>query len=368
MTTEMHYNYFTIGYIEAILRRLHLELDSNDRGVFFPERVSYSDLLALRDDISHLWDERHSAIDLLEKKHDSTSQSCLFGMVEDIESALKIGYLLSDRVVLVDYLFERTLCKLRPGNVNIIHIGSICSSLVSALPLARAGRLIIIQNPFVWNQTSKEIISEFAEKTEISLDMVEFLNVLSISVSCNLFPYTISESSSQYKSLVDGVLTVGDDTSGNRLSLSFFQQLFASLQSEKLLENEEFSYLDDMPLSKYQAIIENEEGFYLDFVDSITKGGLPYADLSIAEARKRIKKGIADRANHFTSDQIRIASSIASVGGSVGVILGTVFALPLAFTLSASALNLSGTLGKSLKPSNGTTPLISVFCRLREES
>ena len=114
MITKTHYNYFTIGYIEAILHRLHIECDSCDRGVFIPEKVSYSDLLALRDDIAKLWDERYSAVDLLERKHDSTSQSCLFGMVDDMESALKIGYLVSDRVVLVDYLYERILCRLRP--------------------------------------------------------------------------------------------------------------------------------------------------------------------------------------------------------------------------------------------------------------
>ena len=90
--------------------------------------------------------------------------------------------------------------------------------------------------------------------------------------------------------------------------------------------------------------------------------------MSIVEARKRIKKGMADRMNYLTSEQIRVASSVASVSGSVCAILGTVFALPPAFTLSAAGFSLLGNLVKSLKPRNGNTPVINVFCRLREET
>lgn len=48
----------------------------------------------------------------------------------------KSWFSLGDRIVLVDYLYERILSKLSPERINITHIGSIASSLVNLLPLA----------------------------------------------------------------------------------------------------------------------------------------------------------------------------------------------------------------------------------------
>ena len=136
-----------------------------------------------------IWKETESAISILRTLEEAFVQMGLFGLVDDLDLAVKVGFSLGDRIVLVDYLYERILSKLSPERINITHIGSIASSLVNLLPLAEKGRIVMIPNPFMWHSDSKQIISEVIRNgADMTPELLSLLNIGKSSVSCPLKP------------------------------------------------------------------------------------------------------------------------------------------------------------------------------------
>lgn len=129
-------NHFTINYLQAIKTHLHIDFNTDNRAVFYPDKVCNSDFINLKKTLDQIWKETESAISILRTREEAFVQMGLFGLVDDLDLAVKVGFSLGDRIVLVDYLYERILSKLSPERINITHIGSIASSLVNLLPLA----------------------------------------------------------------------------------------------------------------------------------------------------------------------------------------------------------------------------------------
>lgn len=152
----MHYNQFTIDYISAVKRHLRIEFNTHGNAVFLPDEIVPLDLIALKNELQEIWADSKSAIELVKSKQDAIVQSGLFGLINELDTALKIGFLLGDRIVLIDYLYERILLKKEPEKINISHLGVLASSLVNTLPLAEKGRIVIIPNPFEWNQNQSK--------------------------------------------------------------------------------------------------------------------------------------------------------------------------------------------------------------------
>lgn len=152
----MHYNQFTIDYIDAVKRNLNIEVNETGESLYFPDSITDINILNLKDELQSIWGDSTSAIDVIRKKEDSTIQSGLFGLVNELDTALKIGFLISDRIVLIDYLFERLLTRKEPNKIDRIHLGVIASSLVNTLPLAKIGRIVIIPSPFNWYPDTKK--------------------------------------------------------------------------------------------------------------------------------------------------------------------------------------------------------------------
>ena len=134
-------NHFTINYLQAIKNHLHIDFNTDNRAVFYPDKVCNSDFINLKKALDQIWKEAESAISIVRTREDAFVQMGLFGLVDDLDLAVKVGFSLGDRIVLVDYLYERILSKFSPERINITHIGSIASSLVNLLPLAEKGRI-----------------------------------------------------------------------------------------------------------------------------------------------------------------------------------------------------------------------------------
>ena len=91
-------------------------------------------------------------------------QSVAYGLFDDFELCLKVGYLIGDRVILWDYIFGRLL---RSGNIESIDyeiIGVIANNLVKSIKLVHNGNLVVLPHPLDWHDESKLALSEIAEK------------------------------------------------------------------------------------------------------------------------------------------------------------------------------------------------------------
>lgn len=360
----MHYNQFTIDYINAVKYNLKIELDSDGNALYFPDKITPDDIINLKNHLQQIWNNSSGAIALLEKKHDAKIQSGLFGLINELDTALKVGFLLGDRVVLTDYLFERLLLKKEPSQVNLVHLGVIASSLVKTLPLAEGGRIVIIPNPFGWHPESKKIINEVASKTEISIDLMSLLNMLSITKKCQLHPYTIAESETVYSSIVnsqiDNVDAIGKD--GGAYA---FAGILGALVSEKLLNNTELKVALDIPLSKYFEIVSANKDFYTKYLSQITFGGSLNAQNNIDTLRNNLLKDIEEK-NRINFPSLAKAATIAGGLGSGTIALAavmTVVAAPL--QIFGAALGISTTLTGLVNSKDKEEQLIiSVFHKL----
>lgn len=359
----MHYNHFTIEYIEAVKRNLKIEFNTEGSAAFFPDAIETSDIVNLKNELKELWKKSDSAILLIEKKQDAIIQSGLFGLVNEMDTALKIGFLMGDRVVLIDYLYERLLRK-EPSKVNITHLGVIASSLVNALPLAEKGRVVIIPNPFEWNAESKKIIEEVAQHTEITVDLMALLNMLSIVKKCQLHPYTIAESQAVYQSIIDHQVNRVDHLGFDSARYAY-EGIIGALLSEKLLQETELKIILDLPLTKYFEIISSHSDFYLKYLAEITAGGSLNAQNNITSIRNSVVKSVKER-NH---NQLVTAAKALTIGGSVGSgvvsLLGAVSVISATVNITGAVLGLSAALtGLINSKGNSEQPIISVFKKL----
>ncbi len=118
----MHYNQFTIDYIEKIKSNLKININTDGEAAFFPDFITDHDVDSLRFDLTEIWNESHKAVDIIHRRHDAVIQSGLFGLVNGLEKAIKIGFLLGDRVVIVDYLFERILQRKATESIDRVYI------------------------------------------------------------------------------------------------------------------------------------------------------------------------------------------------------------------------------------------------------
>lgn len=339
----MHYNQFTINYVEAIKRNLKIQIRDDGKGIFKQDSISIADISNLKTELESIWKISNDSISIVHTKHDSKIQSGLFGLVNELETALKIGFLLGDRVVLIDYLYERLLAKNDLSNIDITHLGVIASSLVTALPLALEGRVVIIPNPFKWYPESKTIMQEVSEKIDFTVELIELLNMLSITKFCQLHPYTIAESDSNYQSLVNNQIDIVDAI-GRDSSNYAYEGILGALLSEKLLNNVELKYVLNVPLGKYYDIISSNESFYNSYLSTITSGGSLNGDINIDKIRKMIIKGIKERNKKVVSKFGKALSTITGIGGGVVATIGGAVVLSAPITIFGAALSLSSTL------------------------
>lgn len=359
----MHYNHFTIDYLNAIKVNLKIDLDSDGNAIFFPDKIHSNDILNLKTELQSIWINSESAISIVKSKQDAAIQSGLFGLVNDMDTALKVGFLLGNRVVLIDYLFERLLQK-NPDRINLIHLGVIASSLVNTLPLAEKGRIVIIPTPFNWNPDSKKIIQEVGDKTTLTVDLMSLLNMLSITKICNLHPFTIAESNELYSSIIknqiDNVDAIGRDTAEFA-----YDGILGALLSEKLLQETELKIALNLPLTKYFDIISSNNGFYLKYLAEITAGGSLSGQNNIDNLKDTVIKTILERNDHF-STFAKEMTIIGGVGSAAFGVLGliSVTSAPLFITISL-LMALSVTLTGLVKnKDNGEQSIISVFKKL----
>lgn len=361
-----NYNHFTINYIKAVQKHLNIELNEAGEAIFFPDKVSQYNILKLSVELTKIFESSESSIDVVRSRKDCTIQAGLFGSVNDFDKAIKVGFLIADRVVLLDYLYERILGK-RINKIDITHLGSIASSLVRLLPLAEKGRIVIIQNPFKWFAPSKEIIKEVSSQTLLDTKLISMLNMISITKECKLHPYTIAESEEEYHLILDDHIDKVD-VMGKSTGEYAYKGILASLLSERLLNNVEFKIAIDRPIEQYYDIISKNSEFYSKYIQQITSGGEIEGDNKIGEVRKSIIKNISERNNSLPTSIKNAIIIGTSIGGVTTGILGAISLISAPITITGILAGVSPSLVSLLKSKNKKEePIINVFSNLIKE-
>ncbi len=360
----MHYNQFTIDYIEAVKRNLNIEVNEKGESYYFPDSVSDSNIFNLKNELELIWANSNSAIDVVQTKQDSKIQSGLFGLVNELETALKIGFLISDRVVLIDYLFERLLARKEPNKIDRIHLGVIASSLVNTLPLAKNGRIVIIPSPFGWYPETKQIMNELSDKVNLTVDLMSLLNMLSITKYCQLHPYTIAESEKNYLAIIDSQIDHVDAIGRDGGSYAY-EGILAALLSEKLLNETELKIALDIPINNYFEIINSNESFYAKYLTQITTGGSMNAQNNIDNIRNALRKEIEERNKIDFRGLAKKVTIAGGVGGGVITLASAVTVISAPLIITGAVLGLSATLtGIVNSKDKNEDIIISVFKKL----
>jgi len=359
----MNYNHFTINYITALQKNLKIEIVDGDV-LFFPDYIQIDDLENLRSELQEIWKHSESSITILKNKEDAKIQLGLFGLVDDFDLALKTGYLLGDRVVVIDYIFERIINKKPLDKINIEVLGSLSSSLVLALELAKKGRFVIIPTPFGWNEDSKKIIAETAEKTMMSIELMSLLNMLSITKLCKLHPYTIAESAENYDRIISDQISHTDAMDKTTEDYAY-QGILGGLLTEKLINEVEFQSILKIPLSQYLSVIELQQNFYTEYLKKITFGGALKAENNIEELKNEILNLIEERNKNIYKKLVENAGLIAGIGGAGISLLGTMILVSAPVTITGAAMGVSGALSSLFKSKElEGNPVINVFSKL----
>lgn len=358
-----NYNHFTIDYIKAVQKHLKIELVESGEAIFVPKKVSQYEIMNLSVELTEIFKRSESSLDVVKGRNDSIIQAGLFGMVNNLDKAVKVGFLIADRVVLIDYLYERILSK-RINKIDMNHLGSIASSLVQLLPLAEKGRIVIIPNPFNWFEPSKEIISEVSSYTVLDIKLISMLNMLSITNECKLHPYTIAESEAEYNLIVNEQLD-RTDVLGKSIGKYAYEGILGSLLSEKLLDKIEFKIALERPITNYYDIISSNSEFYNKYIQQITSRGEIEGELAIDELKGNIIENIADRNNKLPTKIKNLAIIGTSAGGVTTAILGVIslVSAPIAIT-GAFASIAPSLLGLLNSKDRNEEPIINVFSNL----
>ena len=356
----MNYNHFTINYIEAI--KLHLKIEIvNGEIIFIPDYILPQDILNLKIALENIWESSESAILLIKNKHDSKIQSGLFGLVNNFDLAVRTGFLLGDRVILIDYIFERILKNKSIDKININVLGSIGANLVSLLELAKKGRFVIIPSPFYWNLESKKIMIEVGEKVIPSPELMSLLNMLSITKICKLHPFTIAESEENYQSIINTQLDFVDEI-GKDGGKYAYEGILGSLLTEKLLNEVEFKTTLDIPLEEFYQIANSESSFYREYATFITSGGSLSGEDNIELIKNSLLRSINETNKTFLSSPIKKIGSAGGIGSGIISILGSFSTISPTLAFIGALSGFSSTLTGTIED-DGTNekPIISVF-------
>ena len=364
----MTYNYFTISYITAVQECLDLYPDSTGTISVNPDGITDRQLTDLKLRLENLWADASSAVELLARKEEAYIQSCLFGLVNDFELALKTGFLLGDRVVITDYLYERILCKKKPQSIDRTSLSVIVWGLVSCLELAKAGRVVIIPHPLSWNETTRELFSEVAEDGLLSPSIMSLLSVLSIAKRCKLQPYTIAESDQEYQEIVGHQLDLTDYI-GNDKGITSYKAILGALMTEKLINENRINLILNVPLTRYAAIVAEKKAFYLAFLNRLTQANSDHSQEIVDDLSKNLQKDIIDSdivLTKFINDQFGTSAGLVSTGISVAVAIST---LSPTFKAVGAGLGLLAKVSGLFKNSASEDKnIIAVFKKLYQES
>ena len=363
----MHYNHFTISYIQTVQECLNIYPDSYGTITVMPEEITDQQLVNLTQKLDEIWPNSASAVEVLRTKKEAQRQTCLFGLVNDFDLALKTGFLIADRIVLLDYLYERLLKRKKPGSINRTHLSVVVWGVISCLELAKEGKIVIVPHPLSWHSETKYLFSNIGEIVELSPEVMSLLSVLSISKPCNLQPYTIAESTEEFDDIIDSRINL-TDAIGKYGGNKAYRSILGSLMSEKLIKNTKFNVILDLPLTSYSMIISSKADFYDKYLNRLTLETDINIDEAVVKLSKNLEKDILETDTKVTKSLNEAFGNTTGLIGNGVAILVAMSELDPRIKIAGAVIGLVSKLSSLYKPAEmEDKTIIAVFKKLHKE-
>lgn len=354
---------FTLKYIEAVQQRLQINVNEKREPVFVPERIEIADLRKLGQDLNDIWSMRDEAIASVQNCEGAFLQSVAYGLIDDFDLTLKVGYLIGDRVVLWDYLLGRLLREKNIAKVNLPQIGVIGNNLVSASLLAEKGYLVILPHPFEWHKRAKQCFAEAAKKHFITPEILGLVCSLSVARELKLQPYTILESEVNWKKALERQKQCFKSIS-NIDGSDLFKTLLTAMLSERLLTDVQFEEAFNKPTHEFHDVVAKRKDFYSAFKQALTFQGSFQSDQQLTNLSEQIENTILSwnsKVRSFSKDWNLLGATIT---GTLSLLAASgVATTPLG--IASAVAGLSTTLSNYLtRKDTGENVITAVFMNL----
>lgn len=353
---------FTVNYITAVKNRLQIEINEIGVPVFIPDRIGKAEIRKLKEDLTDIWSKEEDARISVKNLEGAFLQSAAYGLFEDFELCLKVGYLISDRIILWDYIFGRLLREKNIENIDYVKLGVIANNLVKVSSLSQKGNLVILPHPFDWHRESKLAFKEIAEKIPISTAIMGLVCSLAVAIELNVQPYTIISNEEEYNKIISESRNYFD-TSENKNSKYYFKGLITALLSARLLSNIKFKEALRKPIQEFQEIVAERKDFYTQFRNQLSSGDIYESEQQLKILTNGLEKDILS----WNSRIIKVADSYGSFGAVISGTLGLIASIEgnVSIGILSTVAGLSATLSSYLSKKRPDNNIITaVFSKI----
>ncbi len=310
---------FTVDYIDAVQRRLKIEIDDHGVPIFVPERIDKSNIHKLRDDLTNIWHYEEDSRTSVKNREGAHIQSVAYGLSDDFDTLLKSGYLIGDRVVLLDLLYGRLLRKKNIEEIDFEQLGVVANNLVSTKSLALDGHLVIIRHPFEWHNESRQAFAEIASSVGPNPTLLGLASALAMAVELNLHPYSIIEHKSEYDRLLASQGKYIKSVEEMDAQYQYETLLTATL-SARLLNDIRFDEALRKPLHVFHQIVADRKEFYKAFRDQLSSGGRLQSEQNLELLANILEKTILSRNETVAASLKSFETFGASIGGILAIL------------------------------------------------
>ncbi len=295
----------TLDYIEALKSGLRITQPPGGPPLFDP--AAACDIGVLGDRLRALMAlQGADAIRAVEERQGAMLQMVAYGLMDDFETCVKIGFLLGDRVVLWDLLGGRILEQV-PSAIDRERVGCIATNIVALEPLARSGHVVILPHPFDWHEGARQAVAQLEAETGCppSAKLLGLTASLAVAARLRLNPYTIAEDDDEFDALIGAV----KDDRGTPQHL--YRSTVSALLTQHLVSQPRFNEFLKLPSTAFLEVLEDREDFYRQLRDRL--GEFDGAqDYRIDVLAREIEKRLEDR-----NDTVREFAEYWDMYGSV---------------------------------------------------
>ncbi len=352
---------FTLDYISILKRNLLVEVDGFGRSSFAPKFIDNARVAKLKNDLSDLWSDQENARESVRNQDGAFLQSVGYGLAEDFDLFLKVGYLLGDRVVLWDYIYGRMLKNKKIDDVDHYELCRVAENIIWAEDLANQGSLVILPQPFEWHKPSRDAFVKIAQSQPVTPSILGLVTTHAVAFDLNVHPYTIATSTSSYRNILDKHKQFYDES--RKIEDKYlYETLLSGLLSTRLLSDIRFEEALGKPLSEFHSVVANRKEFYQEFKKKLSEGGSLESEQNLKLLSESLEKEILSVSAKAKDAVDEFAKNGAVVGGVLGLL--SAFGDP-SYAIPSAALSLVTAVGSLLTVNNSKKNIVTtVFSKL----
>ncbi len=276
----------SLDYLSVLERRLRITRTSNGDPVFVPDRVSPASVSALRTELHDLLTGSNcdSCIEATRKFGEDRVQTVGFGITENFDLLVKLGFLYGQRLVLWDLIGTRLLAKKQVASDDILAVGEIACQLLLLRSVVEDGGAVILPPPPMWSEFSCLVADELRTNSKTTPSDYGLCMALStVEDGLLLHPYTILDGAS--KPLVHDALTHQGEEFYSTENQAFHYSLAEMLSDQRLVFLQNISSKEFFRITRRFPELQHD----IAVAFSQSRTGLSKVQVSI-EDKKRIDR------------------------------------------------------------------------------